>query len=139
VREIFSMWSAPSAVDAPACVALLLEMLADWCKSGITADELEFCRSYIRRSYAFEIDTPRKRVGQGIERELLELPEDFHSRFVERVDAVTLEQANEAVRRRIDPRGLWLSVVGAAEALEPQLRAAVPDLAAVVVVPHDAE
>lgn len=139
VRESFSAWCAPSAADAPACLSLLLELVARWQDEGISDDELRFCQSYLRRSYAFEIDTPKKRVGQGLDRLLLGLPDDYHSRLVERIGEVTLEQARAAVRRRIDPDRLWVSVVGTDAEIGGTIRAAVPGLAQALVVPYDDE
>jgi zinc protease len=139
VRDTFALWCAPSAADAAPCLALQLELLGTWCEAGISDEELEFCKSYLKRSYAFEIDTPKKRVGQGLERALLELPEDYHQRFVERVLAVTREQASGAVRTRIDPSRLWVSVVGTEAVIGPPIRAAIPGLGQTVVLPHDYE
>jgi zinc protease len=139
VRDSFTMWSAPSESDAPACLGLLLDMLSAWREQGITAEELEFCKSYLSRSYAFEIDTAKKRVGQGLERALLDLPDDYHRRFIERVAAVTREQACEAVRTRIDPSRLWVSLVGTEGDIGPSVRGAVRDLGETLVLPHDYE
>jgi zinc protease len=139
VRDSFAMWCAPSASDAAACLALQLDMLAAWRDEGVTSEELEFCQSYLKRSYAFEIDTAKKRVGQGLERALLELPADYHERFVERVAAVTREQAASAVRARIDPSRLWVSVVGTDAEIGAAVRARVTELGETVVLPHDHE
>jgi zinc protease len=139
VRDSFAMWCAPSASDAAACLALQLDMLAAWRDEGVTSEELEFCQSYLKRSYAFEIDTAKKRVGQGLERALLELPADYHERFVERVAAVTREQAASAVRARIDPSRLWVSVVGTDGEIGAAVRARVTELGETVVLPHDHE
>ncbi len=139
VRESFSMWTAPGVDDAAACLALQLDMLRQWHDEGIDQEELDFCKAYLRRSYAFERDTARKRVHQALERALLGLPDDWHDRYVERVEAVTLAQANDAVRARIDPDGLWVAVVGSAAELEAPLRDAMADIAGVVVEPVDLE
>jgi zinc protease len=139
IREGFTMWCAPSAADAAACLALELELLTAWRDQGITAAELEFCQSYLRRSYAFEIDTPKKRVGQGLERALLDLPDDYHARFLERVSAVTLDEACAAARARIATDKLWVSLVGTESEIGEQVKAAVPDLAETIVLPFDYE
>jgi len=138
-REGFTMWCAPAAADAAACLALELELLTSWRDQGITQAELDFCQSYLRRSYAFEIDTAKKRVGQGLERALLDLPDDYHSRFLERVAAVTRDEACAAARARIAPDRLWLSLVGTESEVGEGLRAAVPNLVETVVLPYDYE
>ena len=85
VREAFSMWTAPSADDAPACLALQLELLEAWHDRGITEAELEQCKSFLARSYAFEIDTPAKRLAQKLELHTLNLPPRFYETYIDRV------------------------------------------------------
>jgi len=139
VRESFTMWTAPAAGDTAACIALELELLSRWRRDGIDQAELDFCKSYLRNSYAFQIDTARKRVLQGVDRELLGLPADYHQRFVERVDAVTPAQASAAVRNRIADDALWIGLVATEAELGDAVRAAVPELAEAVVEPYDLE
>lgn len=139
VREAFSIWAAPSADDASACLALSLELLERWWQEGIEPEELRFCQDYLRRSWAFEIDTAKKRLGQRLERRLLGLPDDYHDRFVERVQSVTVDQAKAAAQRRLSPQDLWVSVVASEGAIGPALRQAVPGLVDHVVEPHDLE
>src|SRR5262249_50342754 len=71
-RDAFTMWTAPAAADAAACLSLQLELLHAWRDKGITAEELEFVKRYLMRSHAFEIDTARKRVHQRLEAELFD-------------------------------------------------------------------
>jgi zinc protease len=139
VRETFGMWTAPAAKDASACLSLEIDLLETWHNTGITEDELAFCQDYICRSYAFEIDTAKKRLQQRLERALIGLPDDYYSRYTERVRAVTLTQANEAVRQRIDPKHLWVGAVATESELGDALRNAIPDLSNCVVDPYDLE
>ena len=64
VREAFWMWTFPKATDAAACIALQMQLLTDWVRKGITREELAFAKGNIIESYAFDIDTPWKRVRQ---------------------------------------------------------------------------
>jgi zinc protease len=123
------MWTAPGVEDAAACVALELELLEAWHREGITEEELAQCKSFLSRSYAFEIDTPHKRMQQKLERFLLDLPEDFHTRYLDRLAAVTRDEANAAVRRHLSPADLWIATVGDAAALRSALEAACGALA----------
>ena len=139
VREAFSMWTAPAAVDAAPCLALELELLDGLCRTGVTEAELEHAKCYLRRSYAFEIDTARKRVGQAVGRQLLGLPDDYHDRYLERVAAVTPAGANEALRLRLDPGSLCVGLVGTAADIADDVMRAVPDIAEMIRVPFDIE
>lgn len=133
VREAFSMWTAPSVEDAADCLALELELLGEWHAGGIDQAELDQCRQYLVRSYAFEIDTPHKRLQQALERVMLGLPDDFHARYLERIAAVTVDEANAAVRRRISPRDLWIACVADAGQMRDELAGAAGELVETLV------
>lgn len=137
VREAFTMWTAPAAADAAACLALELLLLEAWQRDGIDQDELEQCKSFLSRSYAFEIDTPHKRMLQKLERFLLDLPDDFHDRYLERLDAVTCDTANQAIRRHIHPENLWIATVCDPSVLRHPLEDACGGLAETRIDPID--
>jgi zinc protease len=137
-RQAFSMWTFPKAEDAAACVRLELEMLADWHARGISRKELAWAKRYLTRSYAFAVDTAAKRVGLVAELEIYALPDGYHEHYAERIQAVTLEQANQAVRTRIDPNNLLVAVVGTAQAVRPALEQSIPKLESVRIIPFDA-
>ena len=82
-RQAFSMWTFPAATDAAPCVALELELLEKWVDEGITKGEAAFIKAYLIRSQAFEVDTAPKRLHQAIDVEVLGLPADYHSGYVE--------------------------------------------------------
>ncbi len=138
-RQSWILWTFPAAEDAGPCLNLSLEMLDTWVNGGVTPREVGFIQRYLVRSHAFEVDTAAKRLHQGLDVELLGLPADYFSGWLDKVRAVTPEAASAAVKRRIHAEDLLVVVVGtASQVLEP-LRAAVPRLAEASVVPFDAE
>ena len=138
-RHAFTMGAFPAAADCAPCIALELQLLEDFTKDGITARELAFIKNYLIRSHAFEIDTAPKRLGQVLEVELLDLPADYHTKYLDHVRNVTLESANAAVRQRLSAENLVVVVVGtASEILEPVLKA-IPNLVDHAVQPFDRE
>ncbi len=133
------MWTFPAATDAAACLTLILEMLDTWVKVGVTPREVTFIKRYLERSHAFEIDTPQKRLHQALDVELLGLPEDYFTSWLERVRAVDAAAASQAIVHRIHPENLLcVAVATAANTLEP-LRAAIPRLEETNVVRFDVE
>lgn len=138
-RQSFSMWTFPGAEDAAPCIALELTLLEEFLAKGITAEELAFIQQYLVRSHAFEIDTASKRLHQALDIELLGLPSDYYSSQVERTRAVTLDEANEAVRTRIAAADLLTVVVGTKSEIFEAVKAAIPGLASAETVPFDAE
>ena len=138
-REAFTMWTAPAAADAAPCLALELELLVAWRDGGVTEDELTFTKSYLARSHVFDIDTASKRAQQKVEAVLLDLPPGYHEGYVAGVKAVTKDEADAAVRRRIAPDDLVIAVVGTHADVGAAIEAAVPGLARAEVVPYDLE
>ncbi len=138
-RHSLSMGTAPGAADAAACLNLEIGLLESLVSGGISARELGFVKKYLTRSHAFEIDTAVKRVHQALDVELLNLPADYYSSHLGNVKNVTLEQANDALKNRIDPENLRIVVVGTADSMLDGIKAGVERLSSVTVEPYDLE
>lgn len=138
-RQAFSMWTFPKATDAAPCIELQLKMLSDWIQQGITQDELDNAKSYLVKSNVFSLDTASKRMGQALDERLYQLPEDYFSAHPERVQSITLDDANAAIQRRISDQHLALVVVGTASDIAEPIRKVCGDLADFQVIPYDTE
>ena len=138
-RDAFTMWSTPKGADAPACLALELDMLHAFVDEGVTDDELTLVKRYLVRSHAFDIDTARKRVHQKLEADLYDLPDGYHEKYVEHVQAVERASASAAVKARISEDDLVIAVVGTHSEIGAAVAAAIPRLASVTVAPFDLE
>jgi zinc protease len=136
-RHAFTMGAFPAAADCAPCIALELSLLDTFTKDGITPRELAFIKNYMVRSHAFEIDTAPKRLGQVLEEDLLDLPSDYHSAYLDHVRAVTLGDANAAVRERLSADNLVVVVVGTASEILDAVTKAIPDLVDHTVIPFD--
>jgi zinc protease len=136
-RQSFSMWTFPKADDAGPCLRLELDMLRELREKGVTKQELSWAKRYLVRSHAFAIDTAAKRVGLALDQALYDLPEDYYSRYLERVQAVTLEQANASVQNRLSVDDILVTVVGTNSLIGDAVRDAVVGLASAEVVPFD--
>ena len=136
-RHAFSMSAAPAAADCPPCIELELSMLEELVEKGINAKELAFIKNYLVRSHAFEVDTAGKRLGQALEVEMLDLPDDYHSKYLDHVKAATLEDANAALAKRLSPNDLYVVVVGTASEMLEKVRASIPRLASEAVLPFE--
>jgi zinc protease len=138
-RQAFSLWTFPAATDAPACIALELELLEAFLAKGVTPKEVSFIKKFLGRSYAFDIDTAAKRLHQALDVDVLGLPADYYAAYLEHLDAVTVAQANAAVAGRLSTDDLLVVVVGTASELEEKVRASIPRLGHHEVVPFDRE
>jgi len=138
-RQAFSMWTFPKADDAAACMALELEMLSDFWKKGISADELGWAKRYLAQSHAFSCDTAAKRVGLELDEIVSDLPRGHYAQFVTRIGDVTLEQCNRAIQSRLSLEDLTIVVVGTHAAIGDAVRRVLPELDDDRVVPFDTE
>ncbi|HVR21480.1 MAG TPA: pitrilysin family protein [Polyangiaceae bacterium] len=138
-RQAFSLWTFPKASDAPACIALELEMLRAFREKGLTSSEFGWAKRYLVRSHAFALDTAAKRVGLTLDTELYNLPTGYYSQYVENLGAATLELANQAVRERLSDENILFSVVGTEQTTFADVKAAIPNLSSADVVRYDAE
>jgi zinc protease len=136
-RQSFSMWTFPKAEDAGPCLKLELDMLHELREKGVTKAELSWAKRYMIRSHCFAIDTAAKRVGLELDQTLYDLPEDYYAKYLERVQAVTLEQANQAVQNRLSEENLLITVVGTESAIGNSVRESVSNLASTEVVAFD--
>lgn len=136
-RHAFVMSAAPAANDCAPCLGLEIRLLEELVNDGIRPRELAFIKNYLVRSHAFEVDTAPKRLGEALENELLELPADYHSGYLDHVRAVTLDGANQALKNRLSPANLAVIVVGTASEILDRVVAAIPDLTHHEVVPFD--
>jgi zinc protease len=114
-------------------------MLHQWREQGVTPEELKWAKSYLMRSHAFSVDTAAKRVSLALDELIYELPDGYYRDYTDRIQAVTLDQANQAVRNRIPEKDLVITVVGTEAEIGGTVRDAVPDLASVEVIPFDTE
>jgi zinc protease len=138
-RDTFMMWAAPKATDGALCLGLMLDLLHAVRQDGITADELSFVKKYLIRSHAFEVDTARKRAHRKLDAVLYDLPEGYYERQNERIEAVTLDEANAALRRRLSEDDMIVAVVGTHAEIGKTITEAIPRLAGVEVCPFDLE
>jgi len=138
-RQSFSMWTFPAATDAAACIQLELELLESWVNDGVTEEELSNAKNYLVRSNVFQTDTAAKRMGLLLDEHLHALPKDYHKTFTDKVAAVTFEQVNAAVKRRISIDNLLVTVVGTATDLADDLVKVIPGLSQTQVIPFDRE
>lgn len=137
-RQAWILWTFPAARDAAPCLQLTLELLDKWVSRGVSPSEVRFISRYLVRSHAFDVDTAVKRLHQALDVELLALPADYFSSWVDRVRAVTPALASAAVEKRIHPENLLSVVVGTAEQIFDPLRA-LPGIGDASVVPFDVE
>lgn len=90
-------------------------------RQDITADELEKAKQIITGRFARSLEDPQTVARFAINTALYDLPEDFYEKYLQRIDALTLEQVNQAAQKYIHPNQLYLVAVGNESALDEKL------------------
>lgn len=121
-REAWWMWTFPEVQNTVACIQLKLELYDALMKNGITPKEFAFAKSYLINSYAFECDSPTKRIDQRITEEVMGLPRAYYANYVKRIRAVKREDANAAIRRRLARDHMVVTVLSTASEIDKGLR-----------------
>jgi predicted Zn-dependent peptidase len=115
--------SAPVQADRTAdALAALSSDLADFLGAkGMTPDERDLAVTNSVNALPGQFETSGALLGGMMRNDLMRRPEDYYARLPARYKAVTVAQANTAVRSAIDPKGFTWVVVGDAAKLKPQL------------------
>jgi zinc protease len=89
----------------------------------IPADEVAKAKNYIALSYPRDFETTRDIAGKLSEMVLYNLPEDYFNAYVQKIQAVTPEQVQEAAKKYIQPDRFAVVIVGDRKTIEAPVRA----------------
>lgn len=140
-RDLWVAYTHPSVTDARDCLALELDLFAQFVQGGVRKAEVAFAKAYLTGSHAFDRDTAAKRLEPRLDASLYGVPSSFFGRYLEHIAAVDAASASHAVRQRLGGatgKGTDLVVaILAPRALERAL-AALPGVTSIQVLPHTA-
>ena len=101
--------------------------LASLVERGMTAEEFELTRDFLRKYVLHFAETTEERLGYAIDDRFYGLDHSHLDGFIASLDALTLEQVNAAIRKHFDPSNLKLVIVtGQAAKLREQLVSSEP-------------
>ena len=92
----------------------------------VTAAELEYAKQAIIRGFPRTFETPGQIADRLETLVTYSLPETYFNTYIERVQAVTLEDINRVANQNLRPDRLAVVVVGDRSQIEPGLRS-LPD------------
>lgn len=95
-------------------LSVLRATLQAFIDKGPTQDELEAARNNIVSGFPMQVSSNGKIAEYLAVIGFYDLPLDYLQRFTERVEAVTVEQIQDAYRRRVDPQRQLTVIVGGA-------------------------
>ena len=94
---------------------------AEWARmanSGVTQDELRRAKTYLTGSYPLRFDGNGPIANIMVGMQMQGLPVAYITSRNDKINAVTLEDANRVAQQLLDPEGLHFVVVGLPEGLE---------------------
>jgi zinc protease len=104
-------------------VDLALTLLRRLREKGVTAEQLASAKQYLKGTYPAErLETPDQLVDVLSEIELYDLNRGEVDDLFSRIDAVTLEHANEVIRKYYDSSGLTFLLLGNAAKFKDDLK-----------------
>jgi zinc protease len=133
----FRMHLAPSAEVTPDALALTWSLFEDVAARGITADELDFTRTYLSGNLPFRLATARQRMRVAVQNELFGLPADYAHTLPGELARLGLDEVHQVARTWLHPDACLAVVVASADAMVPRLEAVRHD--SIQVVPYDAD
>lgn len=136
-RSVVAAWTFPANEDTMGTIRLLLDLLGEFAREGVTGEELEAGKGHLRNVLAFEIETPEAQVSRRLHELLLGLPDDWTRRFLDAVGGTSLARANDAARSVLGPDLALTAVCTAGRFVDPL--AAMPEVSRIDVVPFDAD
>ncbi|WP_108483670.1 M16 family metallopeptidase [Oceaniglobus ichthyenteri] len=94
---------------------------AEWAKiaQGVTADELEAAKTFLTGAYPLRFDGNGQIAGQLVGMQAQGLPIDYIDTRNDKVNAVTLDDVNQVVKRVYRPEDLHFVIVGQPVGVEP--------------------
>lgn len=125
----------PASKDTAAALKHTLGMVEKMRADGLTQEEFDFAKKALINGSGFTYNTPKKRMENRVLERSLRLPNGFMKSYAERIESVTLAQANAAMKKFLRPERLTISVLATAKDLKSALQesAGVTDAATRVV------
>ena len=91
-------------------------------RNEVTEEELSFAKSSIIREFPLNFETYRQVASHIIGRVIYDLPDDYFDRYVENINAVTINEVNKAATENIFPDSAMTVLVGDKDKLLKQLK-----------------
>ncbi|MCA1591182.1 MAG: insulinase family protein [Acidobacteria bacterium] len=126
----FRRGAGPFVVNAPVVTAATKESVVEVLKElrgirgeiPVTPQELEFSKQAIIRGFPRGFETPEQIAGRMETVVTYDLPDDYYNAYIQRVQAVTLEDIKRVAERYVDPSRMAVVIVGDRRVIEQSLR-----------------
>lgn len=107
-----SLYTFPKTQDTVPAIKLSLELLEKAARGdGLPDSSIEFARNYLSRSFPFAVDVPEKVLSEVVYNKLVGKPDDFLEKYVDKIRGITVAQARDAAKRRLNSKDVVISIL----------------------------
>jgi zinc protease len=127
--QLFEVWIRTLPNDwAHFALRAAVRELEQLVEQGMTEDEFELTRSFLRKYVLHFADTTSARLGYAVDDRFYDVDGDGHlARFRRMMDELTLADVNGAIQRHLDPKSMKIAIVtGQASSLAEALASDAP-------------
>ncbi len=129
LRGAFVISSYTQTADTVQAIDMALDVLHKMQDQGISAGQLASAKAYLKGTFpTLNMETSRQLSALLAEMESFGLSRSEYDDFFARVDAVTLEQANAAVKKYFGSEDLRFALLGNASAIRDQVKRYAPEM-----------
>jgi hypothetical protein len=89
--------------------------------NGITQEELDRARASMAGSFGRSLESPSTIANFALNTERYNLPKDYYATYLQRMNALTVEDINKTAKNLIDPDKLYITAVGNASEIKDKL------------------
>ena len=113
--KLIANFSASTSVRTEVTDSALTEMIYEIrniVEEGITEEELEEAKANLSGSFGRSLENPSTIASFAINIARYGLPEDYYSTYLQRLNALTVEDINAAAKKYIQPDNMHITIVG---------------------------
>ncbi len=124
--KLIASFSVGSSVGGHVTDSAIYEMLYELNKivdEGVTEDELASAKANIGGSFARSLENPGTIANFAINTKRYGLNDDFYRTYLQRLNAITIEDVHAAAKKYIKPNNMHITVVGNASEIKEKLEA----------------
>lgn len=88
---------------------------------GVTQEELDKAKANLAGSFGRSLESPSTIANFALNTERYNLPKDYYATYLQKMNALTVEDINETARELIDPDKLYITAVGNASEIKDKL------------------
>lgn len=122
--KLIASFSVGSSVGTDVTDSAIYEMIYELntiVNEGVTEEELASAKANIGGSFARSLESPSTIANFAINTQRYNLSDDFYRTYLQRLNALSIEDLQNAARKYIKPDNMYITVVGNASAIKEKL------------------